>query len=422
MKNDMVQLHSQNYNFRANRQGFMTDQQLNFFEIFPWNNNFKTGIPVIDEQHRKLVVLLNQLAAHIANQSDHIEVNDVFNELAAYADHHFKTEEGIWRSHMSDHPRYTVHLKVHASFVEKIMAMKNSSSSSEDTLEEILKFLVHWLAYHILDDDKRMAKIAHALDDGLDLDASITRADLEMSGAMRELIEAVLTMYDSLSSRTLELMKERSAKQKALKQLKATEESKAALVSMISAMSKAVEARDPYTSGHQDRVAEISVAIAGKMGLNEEQIEGIWLGAKIHDIGKLKIPTEILVKPTRLSLLEYTLIKEHPASAGEILEGIKFPWPVTKIAMQHHERLDGSGYPNALKGDEICIEAKVVAVADVFEAMSSHRPYRAALGIETAIKELIDHKGTLYDAEAVDALVAHIRENPGHKTDTPDRK
>ena len=386
-------------------------KESNFFEIFPWNNNFNTGISTIDQQHRKLVDLLNILAAHIANQSDEIDLDDVFNELAAYADFHFKTEEEIWKSHLSNDPRFATHLKVHASFVEKIKKMKNALDPSEDALEEIVKFLTHWLAYHILDDDKRMAKIVHALNNGLNLNDSITRADLEMSGAMRELIEAVLTMYDSLSSRTLDLMKERAAKKKALKQLKVTEESKMALIGMISAMSKAVEARDPYTAGHQERVAEISVAIAEKMGLDQNTIDGIGLGAKVHDLGKLKIPSEILVKPTKLTMLEFSLVKAHPVSGLEILENVKFPWPITKIIMQHHERLDGSGYPNALEGDEICLEAKIVAVADVFEAMSSHRPYRPSLGIDLALKELVDNKGTLYDSKVVDALVSCVRED-----------
>ncbi len=389
-------------------------QESNFFEIFPWNNNFNTGIAIVDEQHRKLVDLLNTLAAHIANQSDEIELDDVFHELTAYADFHFRTEEEIWKSHLNSDPRFTAHLKVHESFVTKISLMKDSLNPSEGALEEIVKFLTHWLAYHILDDDKRMAKTVQALDEGLNLNESKTRADLEMSGAMRELIEAVLTMYDSLSSRTLDLMKERAAKKKALKQLKVTEESKSALIEMISAMSKAVEARDPYTAGHQERVAEISVAIAEKMGLDQNTVEGIRLGAKVHDLGKLKIPSEVLVKPSKLTMLEFSLVKSHPVSALEILEGVKFPWPITKIAMQHHERLDGSGYPNALEGDEICLEARIVAVADVFEAMSSHRPYRATLGVDKAIKELMDHRGTLYDAEVVDALVSHVRESSNY--------
>ncbi len=178
---------------------------------------------------------------------------------------------------------------------------------------------------------------------------------------------------------------------------------KESLVGTIHAIAMAVEARDPYTAGHQRRVSKLATAIAVAMGLDEHQVEGIRLGAIIHDIGKIYLPAEILSKPSRLTETEYTMIKEHPAVGFGILKDIAFPWPIAMIAHQHHERMDGSGYPLGLKGGEICLESRIVAVADVVEAMSSHRPYRPGLGIDAALDEISNNKGKIYDADVVDA-------------------
>lgn len=174
----------------------------------------------------------------------------------------------------------------------------------------------------------------------------------------------------------------------------------------IVAISKAVEARDPYTGGHQRRVAELACAIAKVLGLEADRIVGIRMGATIHDIGKIKVPAEILTKPVRLSEIEFMLIKEHARVGSEILGDIHFPWPVKDIAYQHHERVDGSGYPQGLKGEEICFEARIVAVADVIEALSSHRPYRPGQGVEVALEEIRKNRGIFYDAQVVDACLA----------------
>ncbi len=174
----------------------------------------------------------------------------------------------------------------------------------------------------------------------------------------------------------------------------------------VTAISKAVEARDPYTAGHQRRVADLACAIARQMALDDDQIEGIRMGATIHDIGKIQIPAEMLTKPYGLTRFELLIIREHPRVGYEILKDIHFPWPVSEIAFQHHERMDGSGYPQGLKGDQICLEARIVTVADVVEAMSSHRPYRASLGIEAALAEIRENRGTYYDAQVVDACLA----------------
>lgn len=192
---------------------------------------------------------------------------------------------------------------------------------------------------------------------------------------------------------------------------------RASLKGTIAAVVKSVEARDPYTAGHQNRVAELAVAIAYEMGLDEERIEGIRMGASIHDIGKIQLPAEILSKPAKLSDIEYSLIQTHPEVGYDILKDIYFPWPVADIAHQHHERLDGSGYPQGLKGEEICLEARIVAVADVVEAMSSHRPYRPALGLDAALEEIENHRAVYFDSEVVDATLKLFREKDFHFTD-----
>jgi putative two-component system response regulator len=183
-----------------------------------------------------------------------------------------------------------------------------------------------------------------------------------------------------------------------------------ALGATIEALAATAEARDPYTAGHQRRVANLSRAIATEMGLPKDDIEAIHMAGAIHDIGKIRVPSEILNRPGKITSLEMQLIRMHPEVGYEILKGIDFPWPVAEIELQHHERLDGSGYPQGLKDGEILIQARVIAVADVVEAMTSHRPYRPALGIDVALAEIEKNRGILYDAEAVDACLRLFRE------------
>ncbi|MDX1294622.1 MAG: response regulator [Sulfurimonadaceae bacterium] len=178
-----------------------------------------------------------------------------------------------------------------------------------------------------------------------------------------------------------------------------------ALVDMIRVIALTVEKRDPYTAGHQQRVAEIAVAIGEKMELDAARLEGLRLGALIHDIGKITIPAEILTNPGHLSDIEYTLIQSHAAEGYDILRDIEFPWPLSQMVLQHHERIDGSGYPNGLKSEEILLEAKILCVADVVEAMTSDRPYRPGLGFDAAIEEITKHRGMLYDEEIVDHCI-----------------
>jgi putative two-component system response regulator len=179
---------------------------------------------------------------------------------------------------------------------------------------------------------------------------------------------------------------------------------------LILTLSSTVEVRDPYTSGHQKRVAELACTIAKHMDLSEDHINAIQMAGVIHDLGKIAIPSEILSKPGRLSEIEFSLIKTHPQVGFDILKDITFPLPIAQIVYQHHERMDGSGYPQGLKGDKILLEARIMTVADVVEAMASHRPYRPALGIDTALEEISKNKGTIYDTDAANACLKVFRE------------
>lgn len=178
----------------------------------------------------------------------------------------------------------------------------------------------------------------------------------------------------------------------------------------IDMLARAVEKRDPYTSGHQHRVARIAVAIATEMGLPQDRVEGLRLGAIIHDIGKIHTPAELLARPGQLMAAEIALIRRHPQSGYEIVKDVDFPWPVAQMVLQHHERMDGSGYPQGLQGEEILLEARILAVADVVEGMSSHRPYRPALGEPAALREIERMRGRWLDETAVDACLKLFRE------------
>jgi HD-GYP domain-containing protein (c-di-GMP phosphodiesterase class II) len=179
-------------------------------------------------------------------------------------------------------------------------------------------------------------------------------------------------------------------------------------------MVSAVETRDPYTAGHQTRSADLARAIAIEMGLPQDRIDGIRMAGVIHDIGKLSIPAEILSKPTKLTEIEFSLIKEHSRKGYEILKDVESPWPLADIVYQHHERMNGSGYPRNLKGEEIIMEARILAVADVVESMASHRPYRPALGLNAALDEISRNNGSLFDPEVVEACLRLFNEK-GYK-------
>jgi PAS domain S-box-containing protein/putative nucleotidyltransferase with HDIG domain len=178
----------------------------------------------------------------------------------------------------------------------------------------------------------------------------------------------------------------------------------------VYALATAVEKRDPYTAGHQRRVADLASAVAAELGVSEHRSTGVHMAGLIHDVGKIHIPAEILSKPTRLTDVEWNLIKTHPRIGHDILNSIEFPWPVAQIVLQHHERIDGSGYPQGLSGEDILLEAKILAVADVVEAMASHRPYRPARALQEALQEIEENKGILYDADVVAACLRAVRD------------
>jgi PAS domain S-box-containing protein len=183
-----------------------------------------------------------------------------------------------------------------------------------------------------------------------------------------------------------------------------------AMEGTIQALATMVEARDRYTAGHQVRVADLACDIAKRMGVPESRLPIIRIAALIHDVGKVCVPTEILNKPAPLSAIEFEIVKQHPKAAFDVLEKIEFPWPIADIVLQHHERVNGSGYPSGLRGDQIHLEARILGVADVVEAMSSHRPYRAALGTDKGLEEVSRGRGTLFDPAVVDACLYVFRE------------
>lgn len=202
-----------------------------------------------------------------------------------------------------------------------------------------------------------------------------------------------------------------TARKEAEKRLQETHENlRRAFGVTVQVLASAVEIRDPYTAGHQARVADLARAVAVEMGLSSDRIEGLRIAATLHDIGKLYVPSEILSKPNRLRDIEYSLVQEHARMGYEILKDVESQWPLAQIVYQHHERLDGSGYPRNLKGDEIIMEARILAVSDVVESMASHRPYRPTLGIEAALEEIEKHRGIQYDQDVVDACLRLFRE------------
>ena len=233
--------------------------------------------------------------------------------------------------------------------------------------------------YHLMTENKRLIRV--------------TKTQNKTLKKLNDVLEK------RVEERTKQLKENEEILKKTLSKLRKT------LGSTIQAMALIVETRDPYTAGHQQRVADLARAIATEMDLPENQIDGIRMAGVIHDLGKIAEPAEILSKPGRLTEIEYSLIKMHPQVGYDILKEIEFAWPVDMIVLQHHERLNGSGYPKGLSGNKILIESRIMAVADVVEAMASHRPYRAALGIDKALGEITKNKGALYDPQVVDACV-----------------
>lgn len=382
-------------------------------DIFPWNSNFNTGIPKIDEQHEKLVHLLNQLASYVAFNDETLQLDKIFDELANYAIYHFQEEERIWHEYLPDEPEELAHKKIHESFIETVTVTRAKiiTSSKELIIEELLSFLTRWLATHILENDRYLAGLVLSIQSGASFKDAKIFAKERLGGEAKVLVELIISIYDNLSVNTLSLMRELKNKIEQEDKIKQyANQLELTFMKMVQLATTLSEMRDPYTAGHEGRVALIAVAIGREMGLDERRVEGLNVGGHLHDLGKMAIPAEILAKPTKLNDVEYALIKMHPQAGYDVLKDIGFPWPVDQIALQHHERIDGSGYPNGLKGDEILLEARILAVSDVVESMSSHRPYRAGLGLDKALEEIARGRGTVYDQNVVDCCLRLFRE------------
>jgi len=231
-----------------------------------------------------------------------------------------------------------------------------------------------------------------------------TEMDCLITSTVRQAKDKSKLGYQGMIRDVSELVSSRKQIEKTLNDLRK------ALGGTIDAMALTVETRDPYTAGHQRRVSNLARGIATEMGVSKGQIQGVRMAGVIHDIGKISVPGEILSKPGNISQNELGIIKEHPQVGYNILKTVDFPWPIARIVLQHHERMDGSGYPNGISGENILLEARILAVADVVEAMASHRPYRAALGINLALNEISKNRGSFYDSEVVDACLRLFNE------------
>ncbi|OQX55512.1 MAG: histidine kinase [Candidatus Aminicenantes bacterium 4484_214] len=224
------------------------------------------------------------------------------------------------------------------------------------------------------------------------------------------LIAPIKNEHQEITGLVLTLANIQAQRKAEEERLESLEQLTQSMTGIIQALATTIEMRDPYTAGHQRRVAHLASAIAEKMGLPPEKIKIIKLAAEVHDIGKIHVPAEILSKPGKISEVEFNLIKTHPQVGYEVLKNIDFPWPIADIVHQHHERLDGSGYPQGLKNGQILLEARIIAVADVVEAMASHRPYRPAKKIQEALQEIDRQKGKLYDPKVVKACLQLFQE------------
>ncbi|MBP7461459.1 MAG: HD domain-containing protein [Candidatus Delongbacteria bacterium] len=251
------------------------------------------------------------------------------------------------------------------------------------------------------EEDQILGTIGLAFDITERIQAEDSRIRMKEAETRAEVIEAT----------NLQLLKEVSLRMQAENQLeKSLLDIQQVLQGVIQAISMTVEIRDPYTAGHQRRVSDLAYAIARQMKLSDEQADIIRMAGLLHDIGKVMVPAEILSKPGKLNLVEFSLIQMHPQVGYDILKSINFPWPIARIVHQHHEKLDGSGYPLHETKDNILLEAQILSVADMVEAIASHRPYRPSLGIETALEEIRKYQGVQLNSEAVDACITLFQE------------
>lgn len=304
----------------------------------------------------------------------------------------------FWTVDMNMNPTYISPSVIHllGYNVEEAMAKTVEEVFAPASYEAILRVFAEELA--IEEEEQKDLSRSRSIElDMVRKDGSIIPVELKCS-FLRDDIGRPIEILTIARDVTLRKQAEQKAKQSTEKLLKAME-------STLQAMAMIIEMRDPYTAGHQRRVTQLACAIAEEMGINEEQIKGLHLAGLIHDIGKVRVPAEILTHPDGLTGAEFSIIKMHPVLGYEILVKMDLPWPIAEIVYQHHERLNGSGYPSGLQGREIIMEAKILAVADVVEAIASHRPYRPARGIEAALTEITQNRGILYDPEVADACL-----------------
>ena len=282
------------------------------------------------------------------------------------------------------------------------------------TMESAVEALRRGAYYYIIkpfQQEELSKTIANALDQRR-LEEQKKRVEEALKKAHSELEKRIEERTEELLSTNLKLTREIEDRKITEEKLEHTmQDLRKAMKGTIKAMALAVETRDLYTAGHQQRVTDLACAIAEEMELSGEYVDSIRMAGMIHDLGKIAIPVAILSKPGKISEHELGIIKSHTQVGYDILKDIEFPWPIAQIVLQHHERMDGSGNPNGISGNDILMEAKILAVADVVEAMASHRPYRPGLGIDKALDEIKKNRGLLYDSEVVDACLKVFAEN-----------
>ncbi len=280
---------------------------------------------------------------------------------------------------------------------ELVLANEELKFQNEEKAKRAAELLIanEELAYQTQEKSKRVAELVLANEEKAKRSSELLIANEEKVKRVAELLIAKLQVANN-------------------------DKLKLSLMETIEIAMQLVELRDPYTAGHEKQVGNLAKAIAAEMGLNEEHQKGLMIAGYLHDMGKIIIPVEILCKPGKISAEEYNLVKNHVQAGYELLKNVSFPWPIAQPVSEHHERLDGSGYPNHKKGDEISLDGRILAVADVVDAICSHRPYRAALGVEAALDEIQKGRGRLYDGAVVDACrILFIEKNYKNKSNNP---
>jgi len=335
-------------------------------------------------------------------------------EEKAMRDHHRQDEEALRRS---EEKYRTILESIGDGYFETDLA--GNFTFFNDALQRIWGYAKEELTgmNYRKYTDARTAKLLHQLysqtyqtgNPGKVMDYEIIRKDgerlmLQQSFTLLKDSEGAVIGFRGIVRDVSHLKKLEREREETLEKLRQ------ALESTIHAMAVTVESRDPYTAGHQRRVADLAYAMAVEMGLEPDRINGLRMASLIHDLGKISIPTEILTKPTKLTNIEFEIVKTHAQAGYEILKDIVFPWPIARIVLEHHEKMDGSGYPQHLKGDELLPESKILTVADVVEAMASHRPYRPSLSLQAALEEITRNRGILYDTDAVAACLTLFEE------------